>query len=131
MPARIMIVMDDLNLALLLQYNLEAAGFVVEHIARGDAAQQRIGEHPPDLVMLDWLLPGISGLELCRWIRTQAETRLLPIIMLTARTGSADREFAAKMGASEFLPEPFALSDVLVRARRLLVPLPVETGVPA
>ena len=125
MPQRIMIVEDDLNLALLLQYNLEAAGFEVEHVERGDAVERRIGEQVPDLVLLDWMLPGISGIELCRRIRRRSATRVLPIMMLTARTATADREFAARMGADEFVTKPFLVSDVLARARLLLAPRPI------
>lgn len=117
MPVRIMIVEDDLTLALLLQYNLEAAGYEVEHHERGDAAERRIAACKPDLVLLDWVLPGLSGVELCRRIRRDEATRELPIIMLTARTDRADREFAVRVGASDFLAKPFSISEVLARAR--------------
>jgi two-component system, OmpR family, phosphate regulon response regulator PhoB len=127
MPARIMIVEDDYHLALLLQYNLEAAGFEVEHVESGDDAERRIAEKIPDLVLVDWMLPGISGIELCRRIRRQASTRALPIMMLTARTGTDDREFAVNMGATAFMSKPFSLSEVLARARRLLASPPGET----
>ena len=120
MPVRIMVVEDDLNLALLLQYNLEAAGYDVEHIERGDSAEQRIAECAPDLLFLDWMLPGISGIELCRRIRKHPGTSNLPIIMLTARTDKADRDFAAWVGATHLMTKPFRLSEVLARARDLL-----------
>lgn len=126
MPARIMIVEDDLNLAILLQYNLEAAGYEVEHIARGDAVERRIGEKSPDLVLLDWMLPGVSGIELCRRIRKQAATRILPIIMLTARTDTADRDYAESLGTNEFMTKPFSVSDLLARADKLLARRPCE-----
>jgi two-component system phosphate regulon response regulator PhoB len=120
MPVRIMIVEDDLNLALLLQYNLEAAGYEVEHFERGDTAEQRIGESRPDLVLLDWMLPGLSGIELCRRLRREAATCKLPIIMLTARTDRTDRELAARTGADIFLIKPFSICEVLACARHKL-----------
>jgi CheY-like chemotaxis protein len=72
---RILVVEDDSNLALLLAYNLEAEGYVVECVERGDEAELRLAENPPDLVMLDWMLPGVSGLEICRRLRARRNTR--------------------------------------------------------
>jgi len=82
---RILIVEDEEPLALLLRYNLEAAGYGVECVARGDETELRLAEELPDLVLLDWMLPGVSGVELCRRIRASKETEHLPVIMLTAR----------------------------------------------
>ena len=120
MPARIMIVEDDIYLALLLQYNLEAAGYEVEHVARGDVAERRIGECAPDLLLIEWRLPGLSGIELCRRIRKRVATSGLPIFMLTGRTERADRELAKRVGANEFMTKPFSVGEVLARARSLL-----------
>ena len=120
MPTRILIVEDDQNIALLLQYNLEAAGFVVEHTARGDDAEQIIDRAMPDLVLVDWLVPGTSGIELCRRIRSKLRFDRLPIIMMTTRTDRADREFALHLGADDFLTKPFALSELLARAKLLI-----------
>ena len=131
MPARIMIVEDDLHIALLLQYNLEAAGYEVEHVERGDWAETRIDENAPDLLLLDWMLPGLSGIELCRRIRKRVTFRGLPIIILTARTDNSDREFAARMGANEVVTKPFAMSEVLARASYLLTTLSSGTAMPA
>src|SRR5205814_836816 len=94
MGARIMIVEDEEPLALLLRYNLEAEGYEVETVARGDDADTRLREGAPDLAVLDWMLPGLSGIELCRRLRARPETKALPIILLTAR-GSARRSIAA------------------------------------
>src|SRR6185369_5140925 len=85
MNPRILIVEDEEALTLLLRYNLEAAGYEVETVARGDEADVRLREGNPDLVILDWMLPGLSGIELCRRLRARPDTRQLPIIMLTAR----------------------------------------------
>src|SRR6476661_6591789 len=81
----ILIVEDEEALTLLLRYNLEAEGYDVETVARGDEADLRIRERTPDLILLDWMLPGLSGIELCRRLRQRGETQRLPIIMLTAR----------------------------------------------
>ena len=91
MAARILIVEDEESLTELLRYNLEAAGYDVESAARGDEADLRIREQVPDLVLLDWMLPGLSGMELCRRIRAREDTAGLPVIILTARGEEADR----------------------------------------
>ena len=85
MNARILIVEDEEPLTMLLRYNLEAEGYEVETSGRGDEADTRLKESTPDLIVLDWMLPGLSGIELCRRLRARPETRQLPIIMLTAR----------------------------------------------
>ena len=90
MKSRILVVEDEQPLLLLLRYNLEAEGYEVESATRGDEADLRLREHVPDLVLLDWILPGLSGIELCRRIRLRVETRSLPIIMLTARGEESD-----------------------------------------
>ncbi len=82
---------DEEPLTLLLRYNLEAEGYEVESAARGDEAEIKLAENPPDLVVLDWMLPGLSGIELCRRLRARPETERLPIIMLTARGEESER----------------------------------------
>ncbi|MDP2412031.1 MAG: response regulator, partial [Pseudolabrys sp.] len=91
MPARIMVVEDEEPLAVILRYNLEAEGHDVQIVARGDDADTRLKESTPDLVVLDWMLPGLSGIELCRRLRARPETRQLPIIMLTARGEESEK----------------------------------------
>ena len=88
---RILIVEDEADLSLLLGYNLEAEGYVVENVERGDEAELRLAENAPDLVILDWMLPGVSGLEICRRLRARESTRTLPVIMVTARGEEAER----------------------------------------
>src|SRR2546430_17708602 len=85
MKPNILIVEDEEALVLLLRYNLEAEGYGVETVARGDEADLLLKERSPDLVILDWMLPGLSGIELCRRLRARPATKRLPIIMLTAR----------------------------------------------
>ena len=89
--ARILIVEDEEPLTLLLRYNLESEGYQVDAVARGDEADTRLKESVPDLIVLDWMLPGLSGIELCRRLRTRPETKSLPIIMLTARGEESER----------------------------------------
>ena len=88
---RILIVKDESDLSLLLGYNLEAEGYVVENVERGDEAELQLAENAPDLVILDWMLPGVSGLEICRRLRARESTRTLPVIMVTARGEEAER----------------------------------------
>ena len=92
---RILVVEDESDLALLLAYNLEAEGYVVESVERGDEAELRLAEKTPDLVILDWMLPGVSGLEICRRLRARENARTLPVIMVTraARKPSACAAF--------------------------------------
>jgi two-component system phosphate regulon response regulator PhoB len=85
MSARILIIEDEEPLALLLRYNLEAEGYEVETVMRGDEGDLRLKEQPPDLAVIDWMLPGLSGIELIRRLRTRPESQRLPVIMLTAR----------------------------------------------
>ena len=85
MPLRLMILEDDEPLVELLRYNFEAAGYTVETVMHGDEAEARLKEAVPDLLILDWMLPGLSGIELCRRLRQKPRTQKLPLIMLTAR----------------------------------------------
>src|SRR3982751_5028379 len=87
MSARILVGEDEEALTTLLRYNLDVEGYDVETLGHGDDADTRLKEHVPDLIVLDWMLPGLSGIELCRRLRARPETQQLPIIMLTARGG--------------------------------------------
>src|SRR6516225_11906372 len=103
MKANILIVEDEEALALLLRYNLEAEGYGVETAGRGDDAELRLKERTPDLIVLDWMLPGLSGIELCRRLRARAQTRQLPIIMLTARGEESERVRGLATGADDYI----------------------------
>ena len=120
MSTRILIVEDEEALTLLLRYNLEAEGFVVDSAARGDEADLRMQEQVPDLVLLDWMLPGLSGIELCRRIRARRETERLPVIMLTARGEEGDRIRGLGTGADDYIVKPFSVPELLARVRALL-----------
>src|SRR6202165_4263032 len=120
MGPRIMVVEDEEALTTLLRYNLEAEGYEVETVARGDDADTRLKEHIPDLVVLDWMLPGLSGIELCRRLRTRPESRQLPIIMLTARGEESERVRGLTTGADDYIVKPFSVPELLARVRGLL-----------
>ncbi|MPZ36553.1 MAG: phosphate regulon transcriptional regulatory protein PhoB [Rhizobiales bacterium] len=117
---RILIVEDEEALTLLLRYNLEAAGYDVDTVARGDDADLRFKERPPDLVILDWMLPGLSGIELCRRLRARPDTRQLPIIMLTARGEESERVRGLSTGADDYIVKPFSVPELLARVSSLL-----------
>ena len=120
MSARILIVEDEEPLTLLLRYNLEAEGYEVETVARGDEADMRLQERAPDLLVLDWMLPGLSGIELCRRLRARPETERLPIIMLTARGEESERVRGLATGADDYIVKPFSVPELLARVRALL-----------
>ena len=120
MTARILIVEDEEPLTMLLRYNLEAEGYEVETAARGDEADTRLKESTPDLVVLDWMLPGLSGIELCRRLRARPETKTLPIIMLTARGEESEKVRGLATGADDYIVKPFSVPELLARVRALL-----------
>jgi two-component system phosphate regulon response regulator PhoB len=120
MGTRILLVEDEEPLTLLLRYNLEAEGYEVDAVARGDEADLRLREGAPDLVLIDWMLPGLSGIELCRRIRTRRETERLPVIMLTARGEEGDRVRGLATGADDYVTKPFSVPELLARVRALL-----------
>lgn len=117
---RVLVVEDEAALSLLLSYNLEAEGFIVERIERGDEAELKLEETPPDLVILDWMLPGVSGLEVCRRLRARDATRTLPVIMLTARGEEAERVRGLAVGADDYVVKPFSIPELMARVKALL-----------
>ncbi len=120
MTPRILIVEDEEALSLLLRYNLEAARYAVDTAKRGDEAEIKLRESTPDLVILDWMLPGLSGIELCRRLRAQSQTRQLPIIMLTARGEESERVRGLATGADDYIVKPFSLPELIARVSALL-----------
>jgi two-component system phosphate regulon response regulator PhoB len=120
MTARIMVVEDEEPITVLLRYNLEAEGYRVETVGRGDEAEVRLREAVPDLMLLDWMLPGLSGIELCRRIRLRPETERLPVIMLTARGEEGERVRGLATGADDYVVKPFSVPELLARVRALL-----------
>lgn len=120
MGAKVLVVEDEEPLTLLLRYNLEAAGFDVNVATRGDEAELAVAEDPPDLILLDWMLPGISGLELCRRLRTGRVGRNIPIIIITARGEEADRVRGLTTGADDYVVKPFSVPELLARVNAVL-----------
>src|SRR5271167_4141383 len=120
MTARILIIEDEEPLTLLLRYNLEAEGYTVESAARGDEADLRLKESAPDLAVIDWMVPGLSGIELVRRLRARSETQNLPIIMLTARGEETERVRGLATGADDYIVKPFSVPELLARIRALL-----------
>src|SRR3984957_11898827 len=117
---RILVVEDEIDVALLIAYNLEAEGYVVESVARGDDAELRLAESAPDLVILDWMLPGVSGIEICRRLRARDATRTLPVIMVTARREESERVRGLAVGADDYVVKPFSVIELMARVRALL-----------
>ncbi|MDX1729952.1 MAG: response regulator, partial [Aurantimonas coralicida] len=120
MSARIVVVEDEEALGILLRYNLEAEGYVVDVIDRGDEADIRLKEEVPDLLILDWMLPGLSGVELCRRLRQREETERLPILMLTARGEESERVRGLSVGADDYVVKPFSTPELIARVRAML-----------
>lgn len=120
MTPRVLVVEDEEALSLLLRYNLEAEGYSVEVVPRGDDAETRLREFVPDLLLLDWMLPGISGIELCRRLRARDVTRTLPIIMLTARGEEQERIRGLATGADDYVVKPFSVPELMARVRAIL-----------
>jgi two-component system phosphate regulon response regulator PhoB len=116
----VLVVEDEAALATMLRYNLEKQGYHVEEAADGQEALTRIAESPPDLVLLDWMLPTVSGLEVCRQIRRRPATRDLPVIMVTARAEDQDAVRGLNTGADDYIAKPFSIEALLARVRALL-----------
>lgn len=120
MTPHILVVEDEDALAELLQYNLKKEGFRVSLAADGEEAIMLVEERQPDVIILDWMLPKISGIEVCRRLRGRQETRNIPIIMLTARGEEADRIRGLDTGADDYIVKPFLMKELFARVRAVL-----------
>ena len=120
MPLRIMIVEDEEPLLELLRYNFERAGYTVDTVSNGMHVEARLEQGIPDILIVDWMLPGLSGIELCWRLRRQPSTRYLPLMMLTARGEEPDRVRALKAGADDYLTKPFSVGELIARVEALL-----------
>ncbi len=120
MAASILIIEDEEPIQILLRYNLESEGYRVRATAQGEETMFLIGEERPDLIILDWMLPGLSGIEVCKMIRAKPETRDIPIIMLTARSEESERVRGLATGADDYLVKPFSVPELLVRIKTIL-----------
>ena len=120
MSASILVVEDEEPIQILLSYNLESEGYRVRHTAEGEEVVQLVSDERPDLIVLDWMLPGISGIEVCRLLRAKPETRDIPVIMLTARSEEAERVRGLATGADDYMVKPFSVPELLARIRSIL-----------
>ncbi|HDR28985.1 phosphate regulon transcriptional regulator PhoB [Rhodovulum sp.] len=116
----VLIVEDEPAQREVLAYNLEAEGFRVARAATGDEALILVDEIAPDLVVLDWMLPSVSGIEICRQLKTRNDTRTLPIIMLSARAEEVDRVRGLETGADDYVVKPYSVVELMARVRALL-----------
>ncbi len=117
---RVLIVEDEADLVTLLTYNLQKDGFATLCARDGDEALLVASEEGPDLILLDWMLPNRSGLEVCRQLRRSAQTRDIPIIMLTARGEESDRVRGLDSGADDYVAKPFSMPELLARMRAVM-----------
>jgi two-component system phosphate regulon response regulator PhoB len=120
MSGNILIVEDDEALEALLAYNLEKAGYKISVATDGEEALLQIAESQPDLVILDWMIPKVPGIEVCRRLRAKSATKNMPIIMLTARTEESDRIRGLDVGADDYLSKPFSIQELKARIRAVL-----------
>ena len=103
-----------------LAYNLEAEGFVVQRATNGEEALLLVAENPPDLILLDWMMPHVSGLEVCRRLKMRPETRSIPIIMLSARSEEVDKVRGLETGADDYVIKPYSIVELMARLRAQL-----------
>jgi two-component system alkaline phosphatase synthesis response regulator PhoP len=119
-PARILVVDDEKDLVELISYNLEKEGCVVLKAYKGEEALQVAESQKPDLVILDLMLPGIQGMEVCKLIRTNPEISTLPIIMVTAKGDEVDKIVGLEMGADDYITKPFSVRELIARVRAVM-----------
>jgi two-component system phosphate regulon response regulator PhoB len=120
MTPHVLVVEDEDSLATLLQYNLQKEGYDVALAGDGEEALLLVDERLPDLIVLDWMLPKVSGIEVCRRLRQRNETRNVPIIMLTARGEETDRVRGLDTGADDYVVKPFSMTELTARIRAVL-----------
>ena len=120
MNAHIFVVEDEKPIQELLQYNLEKEGFKVSSSANGEEALETIKEKVPDLILLDWMLPDLSGIKICRYLKQDKTVKNIPVIMLTARGEEEDKIKGFNTGAEDYMTKPFSFPELLVRIKSLL-----------
>jgi len=118
--AKILVVDDELSIRELVKFNLEKAGFQVHCLDDGLKAMEYIKKDPPDLVVLDLMLPGMDGLDVCRSVRQMENTKMLPVLILTARASEVDRVVGLEIGADDYLTKPFSPRELVARVKTIL-----------
>ena len=116
----VLVVEDETAQREVLAYNLEAEGFLVAKAASGDEALLLVKEVSPDIIVLDWMLPGVSGIEVCRRVKSRSETKAIPIIMLSARSEEVDRVRGLETGADDYVIKPYSVIELMARVRSQL-----------
>ncbi len=116
----VLLVEDEPAQREVLSYNLEADGFRVTTAENGEEALLLVDEEAPDLIVLDWMLPNVSGIEVCRQLKTRPETRGVPILMLSARSEEVDRVRGLETGADDYVVKPYSVIELMARVRALL-----------
>ncbi len=117
---KVLIIEDEESLATLLEYNLEREGFEVSVASDGEEGLLRVEEETPDIVILDWMLPKVTGIEVCRRLRSRSSTKNIPVIMLTARSEEVDRIRGLDTGADDYMTKPFSMSELVARIKAVL-----------
>ncbi|MGD2075934.1 MAG: response regulator transcription factor [Gammaproteobacteria bacterium] len=117
MQRRVLVVEDDADIAALVTLHLGDAGYQTSHYANGNQALEALRRQPPDLVVLDLMLPGLGGLDLCRLLR--AEPNYIPVIMLTAKSSEIDRVLGLELGADDYIAKPFSVPELVARVKAL------------
>ena len=120
METKVLIVEDEVAIVAMLRYNLEREGFKVFTTGEGDEAVSLVKAHKPDVIVLDWMLPGMSGIDICASLRKQEETKAVPIIMLSARGEESDRIRGLDAGADDYMVKPFSPAELVSRIRAVL-----------
>ncbi len=116
----VLLVEDEAAQREVLAYNLEAEGFEVFRAEDGEAALEVVEETPPDLILLDWMLPNVSGIEVCRRLKSRGETRTIPVIMISARSEEVDRVRGLETGADDYVVKPYSVAELMARVRTQL-----------
>ncbi|MEL6643635.1 MAG: phosphate regulon transcriptional regulator PhoB [Pseudomonadota bacterium] len=116
----VLVVEDEPAQREVLAYNLEAEGFAVSRAETGDEALLLLKEEQPDIIVLDWMLPGVSGIEVCRQVKSRANTRSIPVIMLSARSEEVDRVRGLETGADDYVIKPYSVLELMARVRSQL-----------
>ena len=120
MKAKILIVEDEESIVTLVKYNLEKEGYKISHRANGEDAIQEAKDNLPDLILLDWMLPNLSGIEICKIIKSDKKTKHIPIIMLTAKGEEEDKIKGLNSGADDYITKPFSHKELIARVNALL-----------
>ncbi len=120
MGIKVLLVEDEEALQGLLEYNLQKEGFEVVIEGDGGLAEIAVAEHAPDIILLDWMLPNKSGIDICRALQSKPESKVIPIIMLTARAEEADKLKGLGYGADDYITKPFSVSEVVARIKAVL-----------